>query len=214
MTDSRKFDSSKLDARLSRVYDNPGDKQALFDDWAPSYDHDLVNELGYVADAEACARLIALIPNRQARILDAGCGTGLVGRRLQQAGYTQLYGSDYSTKMLDEARTTGAYVSLLQHDLTRPVETDELYDAAIAVGVFAFSVPSAEHLVNITCSLKPGGIALVTVNGKAWHEVDWPAKLDGFDHEFPQAQLLEIQTIDYLTAEGIDGRLLILQRTA
>jgi hypothetical protein len=27
------------------------------------------------------------------------------------------------------------------------------------------------------------------------------------------ARLLEIQTIDYLTAEGIDGRLLILQRT-
>ena len=47
---------------------------------------DLVNELGYVADIEACERLIALIPDRQARILDAGCGTGLVGRRLQQAG--------------------------------------------------------------------------------------------------------------------------------
>ena len=214
MTDSRKLDSGKLDSRLSRVYDNPGDKQSLFDDWAPTYDHDLVNELGYVADAEACERLIALIPDRQARILDAGCGTGLVGRRLQQAGYTQIHGSDYSEKMLDEAGATGAYVSLAQHDLTRPVETDECYDAAIAVGVFAFSVPSAEHLVNITCSLKPGGVALVTVNGKAWHEVDWPTQLDDFDHRFPQAQLLEIQTIDYLTAEGIDGRLLILQRTA
>jgi SAM-dependent methyltransferase len=205
--------SSKLDSRLSRVYDNPGDKQSLFDDWASTYDHDLVNELGYVADAEACDRLIALIPNRQARILDAGCGTGLVGRRLQQAGYTQIHGSDYAEKMLDEARATGAYVSLLQHDLTQPVETDALYDAAIAVGVFAFSVPAAEHLINITCSLKPGGVALVTVNGKAWHEVDWPAQLDGFDHRFPQARLLEIQTIDYLTAEEIDGRLLILQRT-
>lgn len=214
MTDSTKPISNKLDSRLSRVYANPGDKQSLFDDWAPTYDHDLVNELGYVADAEACDRLIALIPDRQARILDAGCGTGLVGRRLQQAGYTQIHGSDYSEKMLDEARTSGAYISLVRHDLTRPVEADELYDAAIAVGVFAFSVPSAEHLVNITCSLKPGGVALVTVNGKAWHEVGWSAQLDGFDRRFPQARLLEIQTIDYLTAEGIDGRLLILQRTA
>jgi SAM-dependent methyltransferase len=153
-----------------------------------------------------------MMPDRQARILDAGCGTGLVGRRLQQAGYRQIHGSDYSKKMLDEARSSGAYVSLVQHDLTRPVETEELYDAAIAVGVFAFSLPSAEHLVNITCSLQPGGVALVTVNGKAWHEVDWPAKLDGFDYRFPQVKLLEIQTIDYLTAEGIDGRLLILQR--
>ena len=205
--------SEKLDARLSRVYDNPGDKRSLFDDWAPTYDHDLVNELGYVADAEACRRLESLVPDRSARILDAGCGTGLVGRRLQQAGYTNIYGSDYSKKMLDEARACGAYRSLVQHDLTLPVATDELYDAAIAVGVFAFSVPSAEHLVNITCSLQPGAIALITVNGKAWQEVDWPAKLEGFDEKYPQARLLEVQTIDYLTAEGIDGRLLFLQRT-
>ena len=206
-------DPDKLDARLSRVYDNPGDKQKLFDDWAPTYDHDLIDELGYVADAEACRRLETLVPDRQARILDAGCGTGLVGRRLQQAGYLNIDGSDYSAKMLDEARTCGAYRSLVQHDLTQPVRTEELYDAAIVVGVFAFSVPSAEHLVNITCSLHPGAFALVTVNGKAWQEVDWPAKLDGFDQKYPNARLLEIQTIDYLTAEGIDGRLLILQRT-
>ena len=205
-------DSDKIDNRLSRVYDNPGDKQALFDDWAPTYDHDLVNELGYVADAEACRRLETRIPDRQARILDAGCGTGLVGRRLQQAGYTDLHGSDYSQKMLEQARATGAYRTLVQHDLTQPVQTDQLYDAAIAVGLFAFSVPSAEHLVNITCSLKLGGIAVVTVNGKAWREVDWPEKLYGFDQKFPQARLMEIETIDYLTAEGIDGRLLTVKR--
>ena len=205
-------DSNKIDARLSRVYDNPGDKQDLFDDWAPTYDNDLVNEMGYVADAEACRQLETLLPDRKARILDAGCGTGLVGRRLQKAGYTEIHGSDYSQKMLAEAHTSGAYRSLQQHDLTQPIETDQPYDAAIVVGVFAFSVPSAEHLVNITCSLKLDGIALVTVNGKAWREVDWPAKLEGFDQKYPQAQLLEVQTIDYLTAEGIDGRLLILQR--
>ena len=204
--------SNKIDARLSRVYDNPGDKQALFDDWAPTYDNDLVNEMGYVADAEACRRLEALLPDRQAQILDAGCGTGLVGRRLQQAGYTQIDGSDYSQKMLDEAHASGAYRRLQQHDLTQPVATGQLYDAAIVVGVFAFSVPSAEHLVNITCCLKPDGVALVTVNGKAWCEADWPAKLEGFDAKYPQARLVDVQTIDYLTAEGIDGRLLTLQR--
>lgn len=205
-------DSKKIDARLSRVYDNPGDKQALFDDWAPTYDRDLVGEMGYVADAEACRWLEALVPDRQARILDAGCGTGLVGRRLRKAGYTDIHGSDYSLKMLDEARASGAYRSLQQHDLTRPIETDQPYDAAIVVGVFAFSLPSAEHLVNITCSLKPHGFALVTVNGKAWREADWPAKLEGFDEHYPQARLVEVHTIDYLTAERIDGRLLILRQ--
>ena len=205
--------SDKIDARLSRVYDNPGDKQALFDDWAPTYDQDLVDELGYVADAEACRVFVSLVPDRQARILDAGCGTGLVGRRLQQAGYNNIHGSDYSQKMLDQARATGAYQSLEQHDLTLPVVTEQPYDAAIAVGVFAFSIPSAEHLVNITRSLRPGGIAVITVNGKAWREVGWEAKLDGFNENYPDARLLDVQTIDYLTAEGIDGRLLTLERT-
>ena len=204
--------SDKIDARLNRVYANPGDKQDLFDDWAATYDHDLVNELGYVADAEACRHFVELVPDRQARILDAGCGTGLVGSRLQRAGYTDIHGQDYAAKMLQEASATGAYQTLQQHDLTQPIETDEPFDAAIAVGLFAFSVPSAEHLINITSCLKPGGYALVTVNGKAWHAVDWPAKLDGFDAKYPSTRLLQIETIDYLTAEDIDGRLLILQR--
>lgn len=202
----------KIDARLSRVYDNPGDKQALFNDWATTYDHDLVNELGYVADAEACRHLQTLVPDHEARILDAGCGTGLVGLRLNKAGYQDIHGNDYASKMLQQAQATGAYQSLEQHDLTLPVKTESLYDVAISVGVFAFSLPSAEHLVNITCSLKPGGYALVTVNGKAWREVDWAQKLEGFEQRFPTARLVDIQTIDYLTAEGIDGRLLILQR--
>ena len=114
--------------------------------------------------------------------------------------------------MLEEARTTNAYRSLEQHDLTLPVETGEPYDAAISVGVFAFSVPSAEHLVNITRSLKPDGIAIVTVNGKAWREVDWESKLEGFDQNYPDARLVDITTIDYLTADGIDGRLLTLEQ--
>jgi predicted TPR repeat methyltransferase len=122
--------SDKIDARLSRVYDNPGDKQALFDDWAPTYDNDLVNEMGYVADAEACRRLQAMLPDRRARILDAGCGTGLVGRRLQQAGYTDIHGSDYSQKMLDEARTRGAYRSLQQHDLTQRIRVQRTFGRA------------------------------------------------------------------------------------
>lgn len=202
----------KIDSRLSKVYENDGDKQELFDNWASTYDNDLVDDLGYVADAEACRQFVSLITDRQARILDAGCGTGLVGRRLKQAGYTNIHGNDYSVKMLDQARATGAYQSLEQHDLTLPVKADQLYDAAIAVGVFAFSVPSTEHIVNITRSLKVGGIAIVTVNGKAWKEVDWESKLVGFNKNFPDAQLVDVQTIDYLTTDSIDGRLLTLER--
>jgi len=205
-------DSDTLDARLSRVYSKKGDKQALYDDWAESYEQDLISDLGYVAHDEACRRLQALVPDKNARILDAGCGTGLVGRQLQQAGYTDIHGSDYSLKMLDQARASGAYRSLTQHDLTRPMMPETLYDAAIVVGVFSFDQPSANHLVNITSALNRDAVALVTVNGKAWREIDWPSRLDNFEQKYPAARLLEVQIINYLETEKIDGRLLILQR--
>ena len=204
--------SDKVDSRLRKVYENKGNKQELFDNWASTYDQDLVDDLGYVADAEACRHFISLVPERESRILDAGCGTGLVGKRLKRAGYVNIHGNDYSENMLDIARTTGAYQSLEQHDLTLAVETETPFDAAIAVGVFAFSEPSAEHLVNITRSLKVGGMAIVTVNGKAWKEVDWESKLIGFNQNYPDARIVKIDRIDYLTAEGIDGRLLTLER--
>ncbi|MCP4188115.1 MAG: methyltransferase domain-containing protein [Gammaproteobacteria bacterium] len=205
-------DSDNIDSRLSRVYKQNGDKRDLFDDWAQTYDHDLVNEMGYVADVEACRQFETLVSDRQARILDAGCGTGLVGSRLKKAGYNNIFGSDYSEKMLEQAKATGAYLALEQHDLTQPVITDQPYDAAIAVGVFAFSLPSAEHLVNITCSLKTGGIAMVTVNGKAWRQVDWESKLEGFNQAYPHTRLVNVRTIEYLRTDGIDGRLLTLRR--
>ncbi|MEM7564277.1 MAG: methyltransferase domain-containing protein [Pseudomonadota bacterium] len=204
--------SKKLDDRLARVYQNPGKKQQLFDDWAATYDHDLVEDLGYVAHDQASQALMKQITDRKAHILDAGCGTGLVGKLLKDQGYENIYGSDYSSKMLEEAQKTQAYVSLTQHDLMQPVKSDIEYDAAIAVGVFSFNMPSAEHLVNITCALKLGGLAFITINGKAWVDVDWENKLEGFEQKWPEAKLMEIQSIDYLTAEGIDGRLLTLQR--
>ena len=204
--------SDKIDPRLRKVYDHDGNKQELFDNWASTYDHDLVDELGYVADFEACRAFVSLVTDRQARILDAGCGTGLVGCRLHPLGYTNIHGNDYSKKMLDKARATGAYRSLKQHDLTLPVEDNPPYDAAVSVGVFAFSEPSAEHLINIMHSLKVGGIAVVTVNGKAWKEVHWESKLEGFEQTHPDVQLVNVQPINYLTVEGIDGRLLTLKR--
>lgn len=206
-------DTKKLDSRLSKVYQRIDDKPDLYDDWAATYDNDLIEDLGYVADAETCRILLSIITDRNARILDAGCGTGLAGRRLMEAGCTNIHGNDYSSKMLDKARATGAYLTLEQHDLTQPVVTTEPFDAAISVGVFAFSVPSVEHLVNITSALKPGGLALITVNGKAWKEVDWESKLEGFNRTYADTKLIDIQTIKYLTAEGIDGRLLTLERT-
>ncbi len=204
--------SDKIDSRLNNVYQTGGDKQAIFDKWAETYDYDLVNELGYVADVEACREFESIITDKNARVLDAGCGTGLVGLRLKHAGYHDIHGRDYSHKMLEKAEETAAYQTLQQHDLTMPIETEQGYDAAIAVGLFGFHDPSAKHLVNITCALRIGGLALVTVNGKAWRDTNWESGLDYLNQNDSHTHVIDIRTIDYLTADGIDGRLLTLER--
>ena len=175
---SRKLDSSKLDARLSRVYDNPGDKQALFDDWAPSYDHDLVNELGYVADAEACARLIALIPNRQARILDAGCGTGNMALVLHQMGFNNLEGLDPSDGMLMVAKQKDIYQKLHSLFLDTKVDLpDASYDAVIAAGVLTHGHAPPESLDGILALTKPGGVIIFSLSEIASNEYGFGDKL-------------------------------------
>jgi len=209
---NRKNGEEGLDPRLQRVYSSPGDKRKLFDHWANTYDHDLVHELGYVADAEACRYLVERIADPGGRILDAGCGTGLVGRRLFNAGYHELHGSDFSAEMLEQAAKTGVYKTLKQHDLTCPLPGTMQFDAVIAVGVFAFNVPNASHLVHLTRVLAPDGLAFVTVNGKAWVEMEWERQIREFEADIAETRLLEVIPIDYLVRENIDGRLLILQR--
>ena len=43
-------------------------------------------------------------PDHTVRILDVGCGTGLVGVSLSKLGFVQLDGLDFSSETLNEAK--------------------------------------------------------------------------------------------------------------
>ena len=47
-----------------------------------------------------------------AKIIDFGCGTGLCGDYLHQAGYRNLYGLDGSKEMLEVAKSKNLYTDL------------------------------------------------------------------------------------------------------
>ena len=72
-----------------------------------------------------------------ARILDAGAGTGLVGKALKEMGYGSIVAMDLSEGMLEIAKKTEAYESFDQMVLgeTLGYKTDS-FDAVISVGVF------------------------------------------------------------------------------
>ena len=75
-----------------------------YHEWAEYYDQDLIDELSYVAPLEASRLLRSHVGQNTDRLLDAGCGTGLVGKCLREFGFTNIDGLDYSTSMLKKAK--------------------------------------------------------------------------------------------------------------
>ncbi|KAG1700384.1 Siroheme synthase [Nymphon striatum] len=158
----------------------------------------------------AAAEFAKRIADKNARVLDAGCGTGLSGVALHKEGFTDIEGRDLSPEMLDEARKTDVYTLLEEVDLTRPIKVSEKYDAIFSCGVFGFGPPDPCHLPHLLNLLKPGGFAVITVNGKGWLEKNWSEELDKVVEEHA-LKLEEQLDIEYLENEDIDGKLLIFR---
>ena len=134
-----------------------------YDDWVDSYDEDLAG-WDYRAPAEAAAMLRETVPPT-ATILDMGCGTGLTGRALREAGFTgAIDGTDLSPASLDAARRRGVYrelrpANLQELPLARP---DDGYDALICIGVLTYVPDSDGVLREFARLVRPGGTVLVT----------------------------------------------------
>ena len=75
-----------------------------YDDLAEKYDETLVDVVGY-PDPEQVAQTISeyLKLPKDIKVIDLGCGTGLVGQELKKLGYCNVCGTDASPGMLAKA---------------------------------------------------------------------------------------------------------------
>lgn len=134
----------------------------LYDDWSSSYDDDLAG-WGYEAPVQAVDFLAASV-NTDVQILDAGCGTGLVGAALSAKGFHDVVGVDVSSQSLDLAALTGYYRALAEVDLTsRPTSLlDASFSALISVGVMTY-MPDVEATCREFCRVvEPSGTIVLT----------------------------------------------------
>ncbi|MGI9212714.1 MAG: class I SAM-dependent DNA methyltransferase [Methylococcaceae bacterium] len=150
----------------------------LYDDWADSYDADLD---GMGGPAEAVA-LMAHHLSLDTRILDAGCGTGVVGQLLGGRGFRQVDGLDLSAGMLEEARKKNCYANLYQQALGETLDmTDDQYDAVAIVGVFVrghVGSNAFEELIRIT---RPGGFIFFTLRPEFRAQTDFHVTMDALE---------------------------------
>ncbi len=117
-----------------------------------------------VATAAVCARLLA----RDARVLDAGAGTGLLGAELVERGFTHLDALDLSPAMLAVAERKGIYGALTEGRLGDALPYDSgAYDAVVSCGVLTTGHAPASCLEELVRITRPGGHVIFTLRSDA-----------------------------------------------
>jgi predicted TPR repeat methyltransferase len=141
----------------------------VFDAMAHDFDRHLVEELGYRVPEMIAQRLRPFIAYaRPARIIDLGCGTGLVGAALAAAGATaEVTGIDLSRRMLEQARARGGYARLVQGDIVeelRRMPAGEAH-AIVAADVFVYLGELDGVYEAAARALAPAGVFMFSVEG-------------------------------------------------
>ena len=154
----------------------------MYDDWAPTrYDADLA-EWGYEAPQRAAAMLAAAVTTGP--VLDAGCGTGLVGVELRQLGIGPVIGGDFSPVSVETARRRGVYEQVVELDLNALLAFDDRrFRAVVSVGVFSYLTDSEATVRELLRVVEPGGRVLFTQRTDLWDERDFTSLLHGLADE-------------------------------
>lgn len=166
------------DGYLGAVYGARGidDLARLYDGWSASYDADMAR-VGYRHPSIALALLTRHAPRGAAPVLDAGCGTGVLGEWLVIAGYPVVEALDISAGMLEVAAQRGCYAALHRAALGERLPfADGHFAAIIAAGVFSTGHVGIDGLDDLLRVCRPGGVIVLTVKDALWH-ADFGARI-------------------------------------
>jgi|TARA_B110000438_G_scaffold54168_1_gene54294 predicted TPR repeat methyltransferase len=150
-----------------------------YDEWGleNKYDQDMV-EWNYTGPKETVEVFKKYSKNKNVKIFDAGCGTGLVGVELKKSGYHYFDGADLSQKLLDLV-PKNLYQNLSKVDLNKNIEIDNnTYDAVMCVGTFTFGhvkPPALDEFVRIT---KNKGLICFTINEGIYEDYGFDKKIN------------------------------------
>lgn len=165
-----------MNAKVYGVFESktPEELAARYDAWAKSYESDLDDQGGPAEAADELTKRVAA----EGSILDAGCGTGVVGSILAERGYRNLEGLDLSEGMLRVAGEKGCYRALHRGTLGEPLDLpSQHFDAMICVGVFVRAHAPSTSLHELVRVVKVGGYLVFTLRPEFYSGSDFPATM-------------------------------------
>ena len=183
---------------------NDEDLQDVYKEWASAYDYDNDHLLGTVSQPLSVQIFQEYMKDKSVRIIDVGCGTGLVAVELENSGFTNFDGIDISQEMIDIAKKRGyskLFIGSLNESL--PFKSNE-YDAAFCVGVFTHGHVGSNRLDELVRIVKPGGIICFTINEGVYEPYGFNCKIQKLESE-NVLKVLEVRKNDYMVKKNVKG---------
>ena len=184
----------------------------FYDKWAETYE-DEVSENGYVTPGRCAEALSQFADDKSAPILDIGCGTGISGLALKEAGFSTIDGSDFSAEMLSRADAKKIYRALHNTNLEEPFpfETGS-YAHISAMGVLNPGHAPATTLDDVLNLLKPGGLFVFSLNDHALEDNTYEGRIS--EHiDTGNASLLFKEYGDHLPEMDLNSNVYVLQKS-
>ena len=206
----KKDTSNKLD-----IYKLKTSEELLkyYQDWTDNnqYNKDMV-DWNYTAPKETVSILKKYVFNKNSKILDAGCGTGLVGIELKKYGYSNIEGVDFSQNMLNLVPQS-IYKKIEKIDLNKPLKfKDNMYDVLMCVGTFTYGHVKPKALDELIRITKNRGLICFTINEGIYEEYGFDKKIKELSDR-KSWYIKEFFKSDYITTKDVEAWLCLAEIT-
>ena len=216
--------------------------KSLFDDYAANFEHSLVQELGYTGYERLRRGFDKALGNVSqvpvfAKVVDAGCGTGLVGEQFRNVSQ-YLIGVDLSQAILSQAvkARPGLYNETVKGDVTQVFRDYKPIDLIIAADSYIYFGDLVPLFESMREGLQNGGYAAFTLeNSNAENEKllaestpDWRWQLTASGrfahrqeyvlavaqaHDFQLVHYEKLNDFRFEKGVGVRGHIFVLQKT-